>query len=85
MNHGTADTYELLFPRTDTGSDNRIEAGKEYVVPATQGWFRIAGPAGQDHDVLAGQPGGAAARVSAPASASAARPESAVVHAPAVR
>ena len=48
MNHGTAGTYELLFPRTDTGSDNRIEAGKEYVVPATQGWFRIAGPAGQD-------------------------------------
>ena len=48
MNHGTANTYELLFPRTDTGSDNRIEAGKEYVVPATQGWFRIGGPAGQD-------------------------------------
>jgi hypothetical protein len=48
MNHGTADSYELLFPRTDTGSDNRIEAGKEYLVPATEGWFRIAGPAGQD-------------------------------------
>jgi hypothetical protein len=48
MNHGTADTYELLFPRTDTGSDNRVEAGKEYIVPATEGWFRIAGPAGQD-------------------------------------
>jgi hypothetical protein len=48
MNHGTADTYELLFPRTDTGSDNRIEAGKDYVVPATEGWFRIGGPAGQD-------------------------------------
>lgn len=48
MNHGTSSTYELLFPRTDTGSDNRVEAGKEYIVPATQGWFRIAGPAGQD-------------------------------------
>jgi hypothetical protein len=48
MNRGTADSYELLFPRNDTGSDNRIEAGKEYLVPATQGWFRIAGPAGQD-------------------------------------
>lgn len=48
MNHGTAETYEMLFPRNDTGSDNRIEAGKEYLVPATQGWFRIAGPAGQD-------------------------------------
>jgi hypothetical protein len=48
MNQGTAGTYELLFPRTDTGSDNRVEAGKEYVVPATEGWFRIGGPAGQD-------------------------------------
>jgi hypothetical protein len=48
MNHGTAGTYELLFPRTDTGSDNRVEAGKEYVVPATEGWFRIGGPPGQD-------------------------------------
>jgi hypothetical protein len=48
MNHGTAGTYELLFPRTDTGSDNRVEAGKEYVVPATEGWFRVGGPAGQD-------------------------------------
>jgi hypothetical protein len=48
MNHGTAGTYELLFPRSDTGSDNTIEASKEYVVPATQGWFRVGGPAGQD-------------------------------------
>ncbi|MBZ5631538.1 MAG: DUF4384 domain-containing protein [Acidobacteriia bacterium] len=48
MNHGTAGTYELLFPRTDTGSDNRVEIGKEYVVPATEGWFRVGGPPGQD-------------------------------------
>lgn len=48
MNQGTAGTYELLFPRTDTGSDNRVEAGKEYVVPATSGWFRVSGPPGQD-------------------------------------
>jgi len=48
MNRGTAGTYELLFPRTDTGSDNRVEAGKEYVVPATEGSFRVGGPAGQD-------------------------------------
>jgi hypothetical protein len=48
MNQGTAGGYELLFPRADTGSDNRVEAGKEYVVPATEGWFRVTGPAGQD-------------------------------------
>jgi hypothetical protein len=50
MNHGTAGTYEVLFPRADTGSDNRIEASKDYVVPATQGSFTVGGPPG--HDVL---------------------------------
>ena len=48
MNHGTTGTYELLFPRSDTGSDNRIEASKETIVPASQGWFNVSGPAGQD-------------------------------------
>ena len=48
MNHGTAGSYELLFPRSDTGGDNRVEAAKEYVVPASQGWFKVSGPAGQD-------------------------------------
>src|SRR6266446_1640941 len=46
INHSTSGTNTLLFPRQDTGSMNRIEAGKEYVVPATQGAFRVAGPAG---------------------------------------
>jgi hypothetical protein len=48
MNQGTSGSYEMLFPRSDTGSDNRIEAGKEYIVPAGQGWFKVSGPAGQD-------------------------------------
>jgi hypothetical protein len=48
MNHGTSGSYELLFPRSYTGSDNRLEAGKEYVVPAAQGWFGVGGPAGYD-------------------------------------
>ena len=48
MNHGTSGGYELLFPRADTGSDNRIEAGKDYIVPASQGWFKVSGPPGQD-------------------------------------
>ena len=48
MNQGTSGSYGLLFPRSDTGSDNRIEAGKDYVVPAAQGWFKISGPPGQD-------------------------------------
>jgi Domain of unknown function (DUF4384) len=48
MNHGTSGAYELLFPRSDTGADNSIEARKEYVVPAVQGWFKVTGPAGHD-------------------------------------
>lgn len=48
MNHGTSGAYELLFPRSDTGADNSIEAGKEYIVPAAQGWFKVTGPAGHD-------------------------------------
>ena len=50
MNRSTSGKYEMLFPREDTGEQNRVETGKQYVVPATQGWFRITGPAG--HDVL---------------------------------
>jgi hypothetical protein len=50
MNRSTSGKYEMLFPREDTGEQNRVESGKQYIVPATQGWFRITGPAG--HDVL---------------------------------
>jgi hypothetical protein len=48
MNQGTGGTHELLFPRSDTGSDNRVEPGKDYIVPASKGWFRVGGPPGQD-------------------------------------
>ena len=45
---GTSGSYDLLFPTSDTGSDNRIAASKDYIVPATQGSFRVSGPEGQD-------------------------------------
>jgi hypothetical protein len=48
MNHGTSGAYDLLFPRSDTGADNSIDASKEYIVPALQGWFKVTGPPGQD-------------------------------------
>jgi hypothetical protein len=47
---GTSGSYDLLFPTSDTGSDNRIAASKDYTVPARQGWFRVAGPEG--HDII---------------------------------
>jgi hypothetical protein len=49
-NRSTSGNNSLLFPREDTGTQNRIEAGKEYVVPATAGAFRVDGPPG--HDVV---------------------------------
>ena len=48
MNQSTSGKYEQLFPREETGQDNRIAAGKEYQVPATNSVFRIAGPAGHE-------------------------------------
>jgi len=51
MNQATSGDYTLLFPRADTGEENRIATGQEYVIPMTdEGWFQIAGPAG--HEVL---------------------------------
>jgi hypothetical protein len=50
MNHSTSGAYAMLFPRDETGRENEVHAGKEYLVPATQTWFRIAGPAG--HEVV---------------------------------
>jgi hypothetical protein len=50
MDYGTSGKYSLLFPRAETGRENRIESGREYRIPATETWFRIAGPPG--HDVV---------------------------------
>ncbi|HYP08723.1 MAG TPA: DUF4384 domain-containing protein [Bryobacteraceae bacterium] len=47
-NQSTSSTSTMLFPRVDTGSNNRILANREYVVPATKGAFRVDGPAGYD-------------------------------------
>jgi len=48
MNQGTSGSYVTLFPRADTGEQNRIEAAREYLVPAVEGSFRVSGPPGQD-------------------------------------
>lgn len=49
-NQGTSGEYASLFPTDEAGADNRIVAGQEYVVPQTEGAFRITGPAG--HEVV---------------------------------
>jgi hypothetical protein len=48
MNESSSGTYEQLFPREETGQDNRIDASQEYQIPATSAAFRIAGPAGYE-------------------------------------
>jgi hypothetical protein len=48
MNHGTSGKYDQLFPGEETGQENHIGAGQDYLVPATQSAFRIAGPAGHE-------------------------------------
>jgi hypothetical protein len=46
MNQSTSGKYEQLFPRDETGQDNKVAANKEYQVPSTSTAFRIAGPPG---------------------------------------
>jgi hypothetical protein len=48
MNLNTSGQYGLIFPREDTGQANKIETGKQYLIPATEGWFRITGPPGYE-------------------------------------
>jgi len=49
MDLGTSGDYSLLFPREETGFENKIKSGNEYRIPATQAYlFRIAGPPGHD-------------------------------------
>lgn len=51
MDKGTSGAFTLLFPKEDSGTNDRIEPGKPYVLPsAEKGWFRVSGPAG--HDVV---------------------------------
>lgn len=45
---GTSGADSLLFPRLETGRNNRVEAGVEQYVPATEARFRVAGPPGHD-------------------------------------
>jgi hypothetical protein len=48
-NQSTSARSTLLFPRQDTGSNHRILANREYLIPATsQGAFRVGGPEGFD-------------------------------------
>ena len=49
MERGTSGAVALMFPKDETGLDNKVQKGKTYVIPATEdGWFRVTGPPGHD-------------------------------------
>lgn len=47
-NESSSGAYQQLFPLESTGRDNRVLAGKEYQVPATEMAFTISPPAGYE-------------------------------------
>jgi hypothetical protein len=48
VNEGTSGDQSTLFPSEEAGTNNKIEPGREYIVPSTSGAFRITGPKGYD-------------------------------------
>ncbi len=47
-NYGTSGNNSLLFPSAEAGRSNAVRSGQEYMVPATEAAFRIAGPPGYE-------------------------------------
>lgn len=49
LNQSTSGKGVLLFPKEETGLDNRIDKDREYLMPMTDsGWFKMEGPAGHE-------------------------------------
>lgn len=48
VNEGTSGDTATLFPSAEAGTDNKIEAGREYYIPGNHGAFKLTGPAGYD-------------------------------------
>jgi hypothetical protein len=49
MDQGSSGRFTTVFPSMQTGSDNRVQRSKQYLVPAVEdGWFEVNGPAGFD-------------------------------------
>ena len=49
LDQGSSGKSSTIFPATETGSNNRVSANQEYLVPAVEdGWFEVEGPPGFD-------------------------------------
>src|SRR5262249_51201463 len=47
-NQGRSGAYEQLFPSTEAGRDNKIQANREYQVPPGNSRFKVSGPPGYE-------------------------------------
>src|SRR5579872_6005202 len=51
LDQSTSGKSILLFPKDETGRENKVDSGREYLLPASGlGWFKVEGPAG--HEVV---------------------------------
>jgi hypothetical protein len=48
LNEAPDGKTKLLFPTPETGGGNVIRTNQDYMVPATRGWFRMAGQPGEE-------------------------------------
>lgn len=48
LNRASTGRAQVLFPSSQTGAENRLQAGEEIVLPQTEGAFSISGPPGYE-------------------------------------
>ena len=48
VNEGTSGSNTTLFPTAQTGTNNKIEGGRDYLLPSSSAAFRVTGPPGHD-------------------------------------
>jgi len=49
LDRSTSGKSILLFPKEETGRDNHVQSGREYLLPSSgAGWFKIEGPPGHE-------------------------------------
>lgn len=48
VSDGSSGEQSTLFPSEESGADNKIEPGRDYIIPSTAGAFRVTGPKGYD-------------------------------------
>lgn len=55
MSRSSGREIQWLYPRSGASIQSRVEAGKSYLVPGLDGWFRVGGTPGYDVTYWFGQ------------------------------